>query len=167
MQHQRPRQHHPLQLPAGKLMRVLIEEDLGRTQVYPVKRLDHPFKALVFIFPAVDDQGLGQGAIEREARVQRLERILEHQLGTAAESQQFFPVKLSQVVAIKEDLAIAGIKEFYQQLAGGRFSAAAFARQPEALAPPEGERDIVDGIYRLLLVAAQQPRQATADLEAL
>ena len=167
VQHQRPRQHHALQLPTAELMRVLIQEKFRRLQIHPLQSVQNARQPFLFVLPAMDDERLGQRAIERKPRVERFERVLEHQLHPPAECQLRPSIQMRQLRAIEDDLPRARLDQLDEQLAGRRLPAAGFTRQAQALAAPQGEGDFVDGIKRLFALPTHQTRQTATNLEAL
>ena len=100
------------------------------------------------IADAVDDQGLGDDVVDRHARVERAERVLENELHLAAETLQLLAFEgqhIGQVAAVVEDhLALVRLQRAQQDLAQGGLAAAAFTDQPEAFAARDAEADAVD-----------------------
>ena len=83
VEHEGARDHDPLALAAGQLVRVQEEEALGRPQPGPRQGpRDQLVLALLvraFVDP-VDPQALGDDLVDRLARVERRRRVLEHHL---------------------------------------------------------------------------------------
>jgi len=84
LQDERSRQHGALQLPAGQLVPIAIEEHLVGPQVNVIERSPDSLLALRRIADVVDQQWLDHRAQDGEAWAERLIRILEHELRPGA-----------------------------------------------------------------------------------
>src|SRR5262249_58165465 len=60
-------------------------------------QLPHHFRALRIVSDAVNDQRLGDDVEHGHTRVQRTERILEHELDLPPKAQQLFTLELQHV----------------------------------------------------------------------
>ena len=82
--------------------------------------------------PAID-QRLGERAADGEARVERVERVLEHELRAAAEvAAAPCPPRSADRRAVEADVAAGRLVELEQQPAGRGLAAAGLAEQPDA-----------------------------------
>src|SRR5439155_25167955 len=84
LQHEGSRQHHTLQLTAGKMMRIAFEQCRACGQVHE-KECARDASGVFGAGRAGVDERFGDGATDGEARVQRLEWILEDELRLLAE----------------------------------------------------------------------------------
>ena len=111
-----------------------------------LEHLHHAFLAPGAPSLAVDLQGLGDDGADRQARVERSERVLEHQRDRAPHRFQPAPGKTAEVAALEADGAGVGPVKLGHGARAGGLAAAAFTDQRQGLAAIEGEADAVDGM---------------------
>ena len=85
------------------------------------------------------EQRLGDGAIDGEARVERIERILEHELRLAAEGAQALAGQAGQRCAVEGDGARRRLGELQHQAAERGLAAARFAHDGDGVARADVE----------------------------
>ena len=95
---QRAGEHDTLKLPAGKLMRIFLQQVTDPAHVHA---LEHNADTIVVLGPrnARIDQRLDQHAADGEARVQGVERILEDELSYPPECLELLAMKRCQIEA--------------------------------------------------------------------
>ena len=93
------------------------------------------------------DQRLGQHAADGEARIERVERVLEHELRRAAERLELRALHRREVEAVDRDAARGRRLELEQQPPGRGLAAAGLAEQPDAFVLVEREVDPVDRVH--------------------
>ena len=94
---------------------------------------------------AVEAQGLHQDLLHRQARVEGVERILEHHLDLPPEAQPVFADQLLHVGAVQQDPALAGLLQAHQQAAQGALAAPGFPDDAHDLALFQIKADAVHG----------------------
>src|SRR5215207_927945 len=121
--------------------RPLVEPDhvqeLLRARVARIGRAD-----------VMDAQGLGQDLIDRHARVERRERVLEDELDGAAVSLQGVAFEREHVLragaGVEQNAPGIWVERAHDDLRDRRLAAAGFADKPERSAAREGEVDVLD-----------------------
>ena len=132
-----------LPLTAGELVRIAAGV-LGR-QPHALQQLRYAGAGLVA--PAVDDEGLGERVAYGHARVERGERILEHDLHVAAQRAQRIALQGEHRCSLELHAATGGVQQAQQQASGGGLATSRFAHQPERLAALDVEAHSVDGAH--------------------
>ena len=128
-------------------------EDVGDTDADLLAPFDEP----------VDRQRMPDRLPDRHRRVQRRVRILEDDLHPAPVFAQLALVQLRDVAVLEDDAAVGGADETEQRPPESRLAAAGLADEPEHLALPEVERDVVDRPDLASLPADQALREVPAD----
>ena len=111
---------------------------------------------------AVDDQPLLDQLAHRHARVERGERVLEHDLHPRAQVLHLLAAVGLDVLAEEDDAAAGQLADPQQRHAEGGLARARLADDAEGLAAPEVEREAVD---RLQVVVGAAERAAAAQGE--
>jgi hypothetical protein len=142
VEHQRPGQTDPLPLTSGEL--VWVPLDGVRRQPYLVQCQPD---SLVLLSPStltLDLQGLSQDLADPHPRVERVERVLEHQLHVAACHPQRLAAKRVDVTVVVPDLPAVGLLESDEHPRQRGLAAPRLAGQPECLPRANRQRDIAD-----------------------
>src|SRR5947209_12194555 len=106
----------------------------------------------------VNDEGFADDGADRHARIERGERILEHELHVPPHRAQIVATELANVLTVEADLAVGRLDQAQHAAARGRLAAAGFADEAEGLAAIDRERHAVDRID-----AADLARQQAAE----
>ena len=114
VEHEARRDRHALALAAGELVRVAVEEELGRRQARRAQRVAHALLALARRRrpPRGSSSGSSTVCAHAEARVERLVRVLVddlHRAGGAPRSSR--AETLRDVLALEADRARLGLHE--------------------------------------------------------
>ena len=142
---ERHRDHHPLALAAGELMRILVQPRAG---VLDADQLQEPLRLpprTTAAEAAMQDQALGHLAADGVQRIERAHRLLEHHCDAIAPDPA--PVVLGpgqQVGAVEADLAChLGTlgQQAHQCERGHRLAAARLSDDPQGLTALECELD--------------------------
>ncbi len=91
---------------------------------------------------------LGQDVANRQARVERRQRILEHDLQVAPDGKSLGGRERGRVAAQHHDGAALGLHQVEDLHDRGGLAAARLADQPEGFTLPNVEADAVHGVYR-------------------
>jgi hypothetical protein len=91
----------------------------------------------------VDDEGFAEDRADRHARIERGERVLEHDLDVAPHRPQVVAAKTKHVPTVEDDFAFARFDQAHHAARGGGFAAAGFADQAERLASFHRKGDAV------------------------
>ena len=102
---------------------------------------------LLAVSETVDDQSFLDRLADRQARVERRERILEDELHVAPERAHFALGDLSQIAPFEFDLAGVRLDEAYDEATRRRLAATALADQPQRLALVEREGDVLHRMH--------------------
>ena len=141
-EHQRPRQADPLPLPAAELVGIAIDVEAAKPDF--LQDFGHRLFALAPVLHPVVAQSLAHDLADRQARVERRVGVLKDDLHLGAGGLELARPHREHIPAVELDLPPRGLDQPQQQATGRGFAAAAFAHQPEHLAPLDGERDAVD-----------------------
>src|SRR6185503_13963052 len=139
-QRQRAGDADPLALAAREGMRVAAE--VTAVEADQLEQLGDHFAAVGIVADAVDDQRLDQDVVDRHARIERAERVLEDELQLASESGELLALDGHDVdlaaPIVEHDAAGAlvgiGLDAAHQHLRERGLAAAGFADQPQAFA---------------------------------
>ena len=107
-------------------------------------------------------QRLGDREPDREARVQRRERILEHHLDFAPQRAHLIGRQARDVAPGQLDAAAVDVDQPQQRASGGRLAATGFPDQRQRFAGTQIEADLLDRVD----AAAHASEQARPDREA-
>ena len=136
---------HPLALPPGELVRIApdelrgIEPHQGEELAGPVarRRRRHP----------VHLRAEHDGLLDRQARIERGVRILEHHLHLPAHLAEPRRIVGVDEVAVEGDPSRVGPDEVHEEARGRRLAAPGLAHDPEHLPRPDLEVDVVDRLH--------------------
>src|SRR5690348_17037085 len=92
------------------------------------------------------------------ARVQRRERILEDHLHPSAQCAKLALAERRDVPAVEDDLPRRRLVQAEEGPPDRGLAAARLAHQPEGLAPPDHEADVVDGAHVADVAVEEDPR---------
>ena len=92
----------------------------------------------------MDDQRLGDDLLDRHARIERAEGVLEDRLGAAAKAAQRRVGRARDVLAVEEDAAGGGLVQPQHEIADRALARAGLADEAQHLAGLDRERDAVD-----------------------
>ena len=158
------RDRDALALTARELVRVALEEELGRRKLDACQRIAN---ALAPLLPraaeAVDLERLLDGGLHREARVERLVGVLVDQLHAPAQRPQSPALQPRDVVAVELDPPRDRLDQPQHGLSGGRLAAAGLADQRDQLAARDGEADALDRTDDLLWTACDRTDEPARD----
>ena len=157
--HQGPRQHHALALAAGQFVRkafVLVPLQADRFH-----RCLRAIAALRRGRLFMDDQRLLDLRADRQATVERAQRILVDHLDVPAQAAPGRRADGRQLLSAIVDAAGGRRDQSQHKFAGRRLAAARFAPQAQGAARLEGERYTVDGAQHRL---GREETLAAADL---
>ncbi len=107
------------------------------------------------------EQRLGDGSIDREAWVERVERVLEYELRLAAEGAKALALHLAERRAVEGDRAGGRLGELQHQSAERGLSAARLAHDGDRVARADVEADAIERVHGRVAAAddlAQRPR---------
>ena len=93
----------------------------------------------------MDRYRLVDDLLDRHARVERAEGILEDDLHVTAETAQVRSAGAQDIVAVEDHLAGVGFDEPQQHPSQGAFAGTGFADEAQGLAGLDGQGDVVDG----------------------
>ncbi len=161
LQHERGRDRDALPLAAGQLVRIAVEEQLGGGQPGALERLAHALGALLARADAVDHERLAHRVAHAVARVERLVRILEHDLRLAPYGPQGALRERSNVLSVDLDGSRARHQHAHDRLSRRRLAAARLAHERDELACRDRQRDAVDCAHDALLPASQRADEPT------
>ena len=106
------------------------------------------------------DQRLGHRAIDGEARIERVERVLEDELRLAPEIAQPLAVEAGQRHAVEDDRARRRLGELQQQAAERGLAAARFAHDGDGVAGAQVEAHAVERVHGRVLAAHDLAQRA-------
>ena len=175
-QRQRARDADALALAAREGVRVAAE--MAAVEADQLEQLGDHLAAIGVVADAVDDQRLDQDVVDRHARIERAERVLEDELQLLAEARELLALDghdvdlAAPVVEHHAAGALVGIglDAAHQHLAERGLAAAGFAHEAQAFAAHDVEADVVDGADGAGRAAAQHRFEegvGLADLEGL
>jgi hypothetical protein len=95
----------------------------------------------------MNHQRLADDFAHRHARIQRTVGILKDNLHLPPQRPHLVFIQILNLLAGKTDGAGAGLGQPQQQPAGGGFTAARFADQPQRFAAADGQIDAIDRVY--------------------
>src|SRR5215211_2961217 len=125
-------------------MRVAAAQVRQPRQPHPGERRLDPL-AMLDAGQAGVGERLGERALDREARIDGVEGVLEDELRLLAKGAQTEPGERAERLALEEDGAGARLDELQEQAPGRRLAAAGLAEEADALALIDRETDAVDG----------------------
>ena len=167
LQHERAGNADPLTLAAAHLMGKAVPVFLG-LQADELERLQHPPSDLRLAPKSQRARPFGHEIKYAEAGIERFVRVLKNQLYPAPIILQTFGVEAADVLAVEADRAVRRLVQFGDQEARGRLAAAGFTGDAQDLPLLHRQRDPVDGLDQLGLLARQEPcQQPRVDLEML
>jgi hypothetical protein len=132
-----------LELPAGERGRAAVAET--GVDADPLEELVGPAASLGSVVEVVDVPGLGHDLADREARVDRGERVLVDQLDVASHPAQLVTVERQEVLSLQGDAASVGLDEPQEDPRQRRLARARFAHQTVRFTWRDGEVDVLDG----------------------
>ena len=91
----------------------------------------------------MDGEGFAKDRADGHARIERGERVLEHDLHVAPHGAQVAAGKAKHVLSVKGDLAFAGFDEAQHAARRGRLAATGLADQSERFAAVDRKRHAV------------------------
>ena len=166
------RDHDPLPLSAGELVRIGAEPVLGVANTDQAQQFERARARRRRRHVLVDQQYLGDLLIERVQRVQRGHRLLEdHRDPVAAHLPQPRRRRPDHLLAVEADAALRRVRggRVGEQLQDGqrrdRLARAAFADQGQRLAAVQCERDTLDGLDRVGAAPAAERDAQVVDFE--
>ena len=139
---ERARDHDALALAAGKFVRVAahmlaLQPDLDEQARHAILPLACRGGELV------DRQRFTEDRADGHARIERGERVLEHDLHLAPQGAQVVAAEAQHVLPVKDDLARGRLDQAQDAAAGGGLAAAGFADHSQRLAAIDRERHAV------------------------
>ena len=155
MERQRAGDADALALAAGELVR----EALGvvAREADHLEQLAYPPRLLRPRPPAVDHERLGDDVLDRHARIERAERVLEDDLHLAPHRPHALGVQALDRLALEADGAAGRLDQADQHAPGGGLAAARLADEAERPAARDREIDAVDRAHRADLTRDQNP----------
>ena len=105
----------------------------------------HPRAPAGGIAEVVHEQRLLHDLAHGHARIERGERVLEHDLHAPAQRPQPLAVKIVDIAALEADGARGGLDQPRHEARGGGLAAAELADQGQGLAAVQCERDAING----------------------
>ncbi|MNS05386.1 hypothetical protein D3C72_367850 [compost metagenome] len=141
------RDHHPLTLATGQLMRVGLEAFLGFLDAHQVQQLKNPCLRRFAGHASVHQQGFADLLFDAVERIEGGHRLLEnHRDAVTAQFTQLAGIGADQFLAAIADAAGGFSATFGQQLqdrmGGHRFARARFAHQCQAFAAADIQAQI-------------------------
>jgi hypothetical protein len=146
-----------LPLAAGEFVRVTPHR--RARQPHQVDRFQRAAPTLRARSDPVDRERLHDGLGDGEPRIERSERVLEHDLHAAAHRPHLALRERRDVDPFEPHRSGARLDQSQQQAAGGRLAAARFADQTERLAARDREIDAVDRTGRRLVAQPSAARE--------
>ena len=146
----RHRDHHALPLPAGELMRILLEPRLRLGDAHFLQEVERAGERLLLGQALMQDDRLGDLAADPIDRVQRRHRLLEdHRDAVAADVEHLPLAELVDARPREQHAAFAGnVRRPRQELHDGarrhRLAGARFADQRQRLAAVDVEGHVLD-----------------------
>ena len=163
LEHERRRDRDALPLAARELVRVAVEEQLGRREPGALERLAHALGALRARADAMDHERLRDRVAHAVARVERLVGILEDDLRLAPHRPQLALRERGDVAPVDLDRARARHEHAHDRLRGRRLAAARLADERDELARRHRQRDAVDRAHHPLLAARERADEAARE----
>ncbi|MNX03064.1 hypothetical protein D3C86_326320 [compost metagenome] len=133
-----------------------------RRQAHAFQQLGHAALGIAALGHAVHQQRLHDGEADRHARIQRRERILEHELDVAAQGLKLVVLQAHDVASAELDLAALAVHQAQERAAGGGLAATRFAHQRQRFAGKQIEADLFHRVDAALHAA----QDAAAQIEA-
>ena len=159
---QRPRDHQPLALSTGQLVRVGVDQVRGRGEVDPFHQLEHALlELLTAVERVVQLERSFESVPDRLLRVQGTEGVLEDQLDTAVVLPVSELVLGLDGLTVQQDLPRGERVELRQEPGQRGLAAPGLPHQRHDLPPAQLERCVFDGVDRRVTA------QPTTDLEVL
>ena len=157
---QRPRDPDALALAAAERLRLAA----AKRGVEPDQRQEFVDTSgdLILRHLPVDAQHFGDRLAGGQPRVERVQRVLEHHRGLAAQAGEILALAGADARAVEDDMAGGDGFEPEQRPPERRLARSAFADEPHRLAGAHGERDAVQGLHE---AARQAERPAARDRE--
>ena len=147
-----------LALSAGERVRIAVQ--VARIETDQRHQLLHHLGTVFLIADLMDNQWLRDDIKHRHPRVQRRERILEHELHLAPIGQKFLFVQLGQIndlsTIVEQHLTGIRPQGTHYHFRQGRLAASGFANQAQAFALAHEKADIVDRQYFLGFATGEQ-----------
>ena len=156
-EHERAGDADALSLPAGKFVRVTIDE--VRIQPADPHHLLHGALDRLAAAEAEVAQRLADDRADRHPRIQGAIRVLENHLHPLPHSPQFFPVQRGEFAALDEDRAGGGREQLDDHAAERRFAGARLTDQAEGFARLDLEADPIDSVNHLAAEKAGPHRE--------
>jgi len=163
-QHQRTSQHDALQLSATQLVRIAVEVAFTVGEMDAAEGLLDAVGMLRLVDAGID-QRLGDGAIDGEAWVERVERILEDKLGWRRKPRSSSPARSASAAPSKEIVPAVGSMSFSIRRRAG-LAAARLAHNRYGVARTDVKAYAVECVHGRPL-AAHDLRPASASPEVL
>ena len=161
---QRHRDHHPLPLPARKLVRVVGKAAFGIADADAGQKLDRAGAGGGAGQALVQRHAFGQLLFDRVQRVERGHRLLEDEADVvAADGAQLRLGRADQLGAVVADAARDGrgvAQKLDRGQRGHRLAGPGFADQRHRLAPVHGEADAAHGMCDLAVLLEADPQVA-------
>ena len=168
IQHERRRDHDPLALAAGELMRIDVDQAVRLGQAHGLHHLEHALAPRSVVLIGVDGEHLGDLVADTHHRIERRHRLLEdHRHAVAAHPPQLARRLRQEIVALEQDTAGHGRELARQQahdgVRGDRLARSGLADDADDLAGLNRERDLLDRI--LAVRALRQLHRQAVDFE--
>ncbi len=157
IEHQRRRDHDPLALAAGELVRIGVDHLFGIGQMHRAHDLEHARALLLLVEAGVDLQHFADLVADPLDRIERGHRLLEHHgHAGAADRAQLVVGFGEQLIALQPDRAALDLHRALRQqahhgLRRHRFAGAGFAHHADDLVGTDGQ---VDALHRMRPVAS-------------
>ena len=150
LQHQGARDADALSLAARELVREapgVVTAESHDLQVVADPLLADRGVAPAVLLVRLGDEPLADDVADRHPRVERADRVLEHDLHPAAEPLELVALLVEDVLAPQRDRARGGRQQLQQRLAQRRLAAARLAHEAQDLAGTDVEGDAIDGAH--------------------
>ena len=158
-EHQCRRHSDTLALAPGEFVRKPVQIRLGRPDADAFECTHHRFAMVAR--DLVDLERLTHQALDREARIERLVRVLEHQLGTAAVDPALGRRQSTEIDAVEAHGTCRHIDQTHHGHRRGGLAATRLAHERHHLARPDLERHAIDGADRSRIAASQRVDEST------
>jgi hypothetical protein len=148
LEHERRGDSDPLALATRELVRITVEEELGRGELDPRERVAYERRPLRLRAPElVDEERLLDGGAHGEPRIERLVRILVDDLHPPAERPERAGAECGDVAALEANRVGDRVDQPQHGLRRRRLPAAGLADESDELAGADLERDAVDRVH--------------------